>query len=476
MLAEYHRELLERYDMFWLDTSYGSYEPSIDTVQGHMTYYLGKNCDTADVFLGGLLYRDFLALSVDNVTITAAAVATDRDGAVFRQNAARTMLEKTGLDVISKVMGWLETVEINGLRTNGYQEERERLKEELLAYDGTEKQVGKDWVTVHVENPLEQIEETAREGILHLVLENDAEVSHAAVTESELDTLASARRRRGILNAGNWPYEESLWESGEGEDFWERISHGAETVAERLLWQEYLIQHCSCYKDVSGTDMLQYQLEYLIVGQNSDVENLKGVVHRISAIREAANMLYLLSDEVKCAEAKGLAMVLAVIMGIPEAEPVVRGLLLLGWAYLESLYDIKCLLKGEGVPLFKTADTWHYSISGLFDSMFSEPDKKEELLGVWDAPNEEDNTDNGNMWDKTEGHEMSYEDYLRLLLYFTSLTDQTFRMMDVIEMELRRTPGNQYFRMDGCVDKLEMAVDFYSGYGYRESVVVKKQY
>ena len=64
ILAEYHREMFEQYRMFWVDTSYGTAQPSIDAVEEHMQGYLEKNCDS-DVFLFSLpLYRDLLQAEV----------------------------------------------------------------------------------------------------------------------------------------------------------------------------------------------------------------------------------------------------------------------------------------------------------------------------------------------------------------------------------------------------------------------------
>ena len=45
ILAEYHREMMNQYGMFWVDTSYGTARPSMDMVKEHMQGYLEKNCD-----------------------------------------------------------------------------------------------------------------------------------------------------------------------------------------------------------------------------------------------------------------------------------------------------------------------------------------------------------------------------------------------------------------------------------------------
>ena len=60
VLAEYHQKLFERYDMFWIDTSYGTTEPSVEKLKDHMEWYVQQNCDMEDVFQGDYFVYRFL--------------------------------------------------------------------------------------------------------------------------------------------------------------------------------------------------------------------------------------------------------------------------------------------------------------------------------------------------------------------------------------------------------------------------------
>lgn len=71
---------------------------------------------------------------------------------------------------------------------------------------------------------------------------------------------------------------------------------------------------------------------------------------------------------------------------------------------------------------------------------------------------------------------MSYEDYLRIMLYVQPANTLTMRFMDLMEMDIRRTPGNENFRMDGCIDGLEAEAAIRSGYGYQFTIKREKQY
>ena len=107
---------------------------------------------------------------------------------------------------------------------------------------------------------------------------------------------------------------------------------------------------------------LWYQTEYVIVGKDNDTDNLKGIVNRIFVIREAANTMYLTGSEEKRAIAELLGEALAAAMMVPEIGELLAATLILGWAFAESVYDVKELLAGEKIPLLKTDATWHYGL------------------------------------------------------------------------------------------------------------------
>ena len=134
-----------------------------------------------------------------------------------------------------------------------------------------------------------------------------------------------------------------------------------------------------------------------------------------------------------------MAAVLAGVIAQPELQPLFETALILAWAYLESLYDVKTLLAGGRVELLKTEENWHYS-----------------LTNIWNAQTETA---------KGEGTGLSYEDYLRIFLYVQPSELSTMRFMDLVEMDIRRTPGNSCFRIDGCIDRLEAEALIRSGYG-----------
>lgn len=432
ILAEFHREMLEQYNLFYVDTSYGSSVPSWQKTKEHLQQYLEKNCDMEEVLLGDWWYRDMLALEPKEVQITSVRTAVDRQGAVLRSQAIEAVKDDVGLVYLEEVRSWMDIVEEQELDSRDIEEERQQIAEEIQSYDGTRRQLSEDeWVTIEVENPAGGLGSIRSDGILSMVVEDTSSLSQREVDGS---ILLSKRIQDGQVNQGN--DEEEVASDG-----W----------MERLLFQEYLMRYCGYYGGELDKGALQYQAEYLITGKTHDIDNLKGAVHRISAMREVANALYLYGDEAKCAEAETVAAAAASAILLPELTPLFKHAILLGWAYMESLYDVKVLMAGGKVPLLKDAASWHYDIGCIFG---------EGADGAVQA------SEKG----------LAYADYLRVLLALSDLETVTGRFMDIVELDIRQTPGNGQFRLDGCIDRIEAVIIIKSGYGFEYEITRKRGY
>ena len=433
IMAEYHREMLAQYNMFWVDTSYGTSYPSPDAVGNHLYRYLEKNCIQDDLFMQDLWYKDFVGMSVGEARITGVSVASDHGGEVFRRRAVEAIRDDIGIAWLEKITEWITTTEEYGLGNRNIEEEKKEVDDNIQEYDGMEKQLSEtEWVTVQVNNPTLALEQQRSAGILKLVLEHPEDISGTGV---DLSGLLTARIGQGNVNSGNWPLETS-----QDQDF-----------TDRLFFQEYIMRYGGCFGKEKGKGLLSYQTEYVIAGKPNDTDNLKNVVYRISAFREAANAIYLWSDETKCAEAYTAAAAAASAMLLPEITPLLEASIILGWAYAESLYDVKMLLSGGKVPLLKDADSWHYDISCVFEGVSDEACT-------------------------ANGQGLEYQDYLRILLMLTDLDAQTLRFMDIVEMDIRQTPGNGNFRMDGCIDRVKADILINSLYGYSYQFTRSKVY
>ena len=77
---------------------------------------------------------------------------------------------------------------------------------------------------------------------------------------------------------------------------------------------------------------------------------------------------------------------------------------------------------------------------------------------------------------EVEEEGLEYKDYLQILLYLSDPEKITFQFMDLMEMDIRKTEGNESFRMDGCIGSLRAEVIMKSDYGYQYILERDKEY
>ena len=437
IMAEYHRELMKQYNLFAIDSSYGTATCGRANTEAHLLRYLSGNLSYDDIFLSDYLYRDFLGLAVEQVELTGVSVLTDYGGALFRGDAVEAVKADVGLGLLQELQGWMQSVEINGLEEGTEEARKQELDREISewvdAYDGMEIEVDEDeWERAEVRNPTDGLEAKKRLGLLHLVIEDEANISPNVIHP---ETLILNRMQQGQVNRGNMAWE------GNTE---------MEQLTERFLFQEYLLRYMGRFGKECEEDALRYQIEYLIAGEGSDVENLKSIVNRLCILREAANAMYLMSNEAKRGEIRLVATAACTLITLPALTPLLEGAILLAWAYAESVYDVRTLLAGGKVPILKDDESWHYSLSAAL---------------------------NGSLQDEGAGGEgLAYEDYLRIFMMFSDVDLLTGRAMDMVEADIRKTPGNAAFRLDGCFREVEAHIRIGSSHGFQYEITRQKSY
>ena len=116
---------------------------------------------------------------------------------------------------------------------------------------------------------------------------------------------------------------------------------------------------------------------------------------------------------------------------------------------MESLYDVRTLMEGGKIPLIKDRESWHYSLQNA-------------LQGGSDPTG----GDRG----------LAYEDYLRILLWCRSNEELAKLGMNMVEADIRLTPGNTAFRLDGCIVSLGVQLRIHSQYGTDVQLQSHKSY
>ncbi len=420
VLAEYHRELLKQYDLLFVDTSYGGSHPEIANTEAHLYNYTQKNCcPGGEKNSSGS--RDFLAMDMGMVEISEYSAASDDNGAVLERQVTDYMDDYPLGAMLSKINANVSLLQSAGIATRDTDAWRRQYEAEIDAIGLPEKETEDgEMEEVPLNNPADSVNALRSSGVLNLVLENPSAVSAVKVN---LGNYISNRPGR---MAGTGLCAEAAEAAG---------------VPNELVFQAYLFEKCGYYGAEMDKSLLKYQMEYILEGKDTDWQNLEQVAKKLLLWREAANMMYLLSDSAKMAEAQALAMTLTAVALMPALAEPVKYTILFAWAYVESLQDVKTLLGGGRVPIFKTAADWKTGIGCLKNVK-------------------------GSLTEDSGGSGLSYKEYLQIMVFLQDAESRTERAMDIMEMDIRQTPGNAVFRLDGCFDTYQAHLEVTSRFGY----------
>ena len=432
VFGEYNRQLLEQYDLFFIDTTYGEGSPSLERVEEHLQFYMNENFQKKGSETGFL--QDLTALRCDNTTLTAWEVASDRSGAAIRKQILDYQLGKAGIGWIQSAAENLNLIYTQGLDGRDVEGEWDQVQgniKEGLERKRREWEEAGDSYDYSLDNPADYVSQTRHSGILYKALPEGAAVSTIGVDLSKYFS-----RRRPLTGYG----------------FWEEDSTRILNIAEKGILWSYLEEKCGSYLKPLEKGLLTYQQEYLLAGEAKDDENLQEVLEEILQLRLAANLAFLMTNSNLQSQAEAAAVAICTATMLPELIQPVKLSILYAWCYAESVQDIRILLDGNRVGLQKTETNWNTPLSQLafYQSHLGEYRK----------------SDQG----------MDYSDYLAVLFLMRQEETVMERFMDLCEMDIRRTPGNEYFSIDGCLSAVEVRTNVSSGYGYSYEIIRSYSY
>ena len=386
LFSEYDKELLEKYNLFFLDASYQTGSLQIAQVLNHLEDYMKP-------VLGSGLTK----CAVQICAADGFRIASDKNGAAVKKQIVRYMKENLGNSGIETLLKKTE-------------EEKKVLEKQENIKNGGMEEINPELTAPMPEisetnNPLEIIKSFKKNGFISFVLPDGVDISEKTVDLSAL--LSKRERQQGV---GEFPELET-----------------EEGFADKVFIQEYAFEKFKSFTDRMETP-LSYEIEYLLGGKGSDRENLSSVVKKLILLREISNVAFLYTNPEKRGEIASCASALSFLLLVPEGMTFVQGVLAAGWAYIESIADVKILLSGGRVPLVKSSDSWNTQLSNL----------------------------KGNV-DNHGGKGAEYEEYLRILL--TSLPEEklVLRIMDMIELNLRQEEGRESFLFDACIDTIAVS-------------------
>lgn len=204
-------------------------------------------------------------------------------------------------------------------------------------------------------------------------------------------------------------------------------------TVQKALFAEYDVEHFGSYTETKENTALDYEVEYILSGNDNDRDNLSSVATQLVLIRSGANLVNLLLDSTKQAEIRELAA--SVSFGQVYIMKIAEILITMAWALAEAMLDTKALFEGKKIPLMKQQGDWFLSLEGLKNFTGDEATESDEKFGL------------------------GYEDYLRILLLLEKNENQRFRTMDMIQANMCLNE-NADFRIKDCMVKVKTEVQY----------------
>ncbi len=406
--GEYHPALWQDYRLLFLDGSAGTGGLDLPLLEGHIM-------EESDLGQKG---AGFLQMAFRGIEISGYTLATDFHGAAFEAQASKAAKEQLAAGAADELKKKLEKGEEmaaqkqdieskwnqaqDAVNDAGDIQEKDKIND---AREGAPAGGGKELP----ENPMEVAGLLKRSSILNVVVENPSELSSKSIPAA--NSLKDRKKEVGTLEKPKTGSLEKIW------------------------FLQYLNYYFSCYTGAGEhggkTHALDYELEYIIAGKETDIKNLEKVVKELLLIREVGNFATILQDGKKQALALEMAAATIGFTGIAPLVEAVKLGILLAWSYMESIMDLRSLLAGGTVPLIKKPSDWKSDVTLGWKALGQKPEKTEEENG----------------W--------GYREYLLLLLALVRENTLVYRAMDVVEQNLRQMPGGEKFRMDCQIYRVE---------------------
>lgn len=300
--------------------------------------------------------------------------------------------------------------------------------DEVEAPEDVEGQEESD-ATGKVEDPRKFVEEIWNQGILVAACPENYEISEKTCSMSDVSFPEAGRR---IQDDIDFMDDENIQNLFKGWENTLEIDSGIQSGINDLAAQMYMFE---VFKDASllkkdqveHDRVLDYELEYILAGNESDRENLKTVLWKLLALRCVMNLAYLLGSPQKGVQVEETALILSAALLIPQFVEVIAFLLKVSWAFAEGLADCRTLLRGGKIPILKDDTSWYLTW--------------EKMLQL-----------NGQVLEGNKGDGgLDYAGYLTLFLTLTNRDTKYRRMTNLMEKNIRLEEGYENFRMEQCI-------------------------
>lgn len=378
----------------------------------------------------------------------------------------------TDFDAIKKTaeydLNLLMGIDIEAYRFSGsdtYEEVTEKLgrlpKDENIFYEFSYSGFSFDYSEIQesaLENKLvAEFENNVSDGYLSLFLPDNVKLSDNSMLsellpslwyevegedEEDLDDITDGADDKG----GG----ELLSDADEGSglsDIADMVSDGFESLGSKLLSSMYMRHQFKSFKNRSaeGDTVLDYELEYILSGFETDKANLSAAATKIMLLRLAICTVYTLTQKDLKAQAQTLAISIMGFTGLPFLITIVKYLILFLWAAAQAVIETAAIMRGKKVPVIPNSESFCLTLAELplFATLVDE---------------KADNFAESQLY-------LDYDDYLLVLTLLQSEKTTAARAMDIIQENIRYK-YNDDFLINNAVTSFSCTATFMAPYKY----------
>lgn len=439
VLANYNRNLFDRYHLFFLDPKERNH------IEEDGMEYL-SDCSGK---------KSFFQFSCNRLEVTQEKTAVDEKGLYLKHQIREWMkyreVAKVGENLKELFDSAKDTQAGTSLAKSDMGKAESAIAEEESKeaagtddYGGSEESE-KEQTGVETEIKWQDLKDflvsITRSGILLYVTDDVGEISNLTISadhlpsgqaDSENDDMDFFDGALSFLKVDEW---KKLLEDIQMDEW------NSQALADEFYLLEYIEENFGsyvCKDDRDGKSALQYEIEYLIAGKYSDMANLKAIANRILCLRFLSNYIYLSQNAQWKAASGSAATALMGILGFPQAKKAVQVLLTAAVSFGESMLDTHALFAGEQVPIMKDASTWNLTLENAVSLLKNKGPIKQGKVNA------------------------DYADYLKLFLAARMQRNRIlFRMMDIMQMNIALEEPD--FLMEDCLFAFHWEAEFSCG-------------
>ncbi len=422
LLAGYVKPLKERYQILAFDGGFGEKEFSQEKINGELLDVYKKNIQSS------VDKKNIINSTLDESLFT---MLIENDWRFLLREITLNRVEFVREDGLETLMKMLK--DKNNEASDTLQEERqeaERASQEETSESEEDKEDGENEEKEHVDDPRDIVTDIWNRGILYAACPGEYQISDKECSMGDVSYPESGQEMQGEIDFKDEESIQGMFKKWDNIFDSDNMLKGTVEDAAAVWYMEEVFHNGTTHlKDSSDNyeRVLEYEIEYIIAGNEKDEENLKSVLWRLLALRCVMNLSHILLSPEKQMQVTETAGVIGAALVIPYFIGVIAFLLKATWAFAESLSDCRALLRGKKVPIIKSDATWHLSW--------------ERMLSL-----------NVNMLDGYEGNEgMTYEDYLKIFLLIQNRNEKYRRMTHLIEKNIRLQNEYSNFYLKNCI-------------------------